>query len=40
MDYNSLFISDDEPTHLGGEQVLVFSGTKEGKVLIHKVSSS
>jgi hypothetical protein len=41
IDYNSLFISEDEPRpQLGGEQVIILTGTKEGKVLIHKVSSS
>ena len=42
LDFNSLFLSDED--HLqnqhGGEQVLAFVGTKEGKIVIEKISSA
>ena len=46
-DFNELFLSaanddeeDDQRKKLGGEQVLALIGTKEGKVLSYKISSS
>ena len=39
IDYNSLFIEGEEE-ELGGEQVLALVGTKEGKVIAYKISSS
>ncbi len=43
IDFNSLFISTEDEAQRGidgGEQVLAFIGTKEGKVLIEKISSA
>lgn len=43
VDYNSLLVSEDHDESTiarGGEQVMAAVGTKEGKVLIMKVTST
>jgi len=43
VDYSSLLISEDDEYSQrmgGGEQVLAFVGTKEGKILVVKVTST
>lgn len=41
VDFNELYTENNESdSNLGGEQVLAVIGTKEGKVLSYKVSSS